>query len=132
MTRVLVDYHMEGQAELIWSVLAAEGWLALIPLQLIRFRNVGLHKRSTDRAVWRFAQQNQMILLTNNRNMEGATSLEQTLREENGPTSLPVLTIANLHRLSERPYRERCAANLLDVVVELDKHLGRGRIYIPW
>lgn len=32
MTRVLVDYHMEGQAELIWSVLAAEGWLALIPL----------------------------------------------------------------------------------------------------
>jgi hypothetical protein len=53
-----------------------EGWLELIPLQLVRFRDVGLHKRSSDRVVWRFAQQNQMLLLTTNRNMEGANSLQ--------------------------------------------------------
>ncbi|MEZ4736752.1 MAG: hypothetical protein R3E79_57460 [Caldilineaceae bacterium] len=127
MTQVLVDYHMEGQAELIWSILASEGWLELIPLQLVRFRDVDLHKRSNDRVVWRFAQQNRMLLLTNNRNMEGSNSLEQTLRKENGPASLPVLTIANLHRLSERPYRVRCAANLLDIVVDLDNYLGQSK-----
>jgi hypothetical protein len=58
--------------------------------------------------------------------------LEQTLREENTPASLPILTIANVDRLSERHYRERCAFQLLEVVLELEKHLGRSRIYIPF
>jgi hypothetical protein len=35
--------------------------------------------------------------------------LEQTLREENTPTSLPILTIGSVNRLDEREYREECA-----------------------
>jgi hypothetical protein len=132
MFNVLVDYHMEGQAELIWGMLAAEGWVQLLELRLVRFRDLGLDIRSNDREIWRFVQRNRMLLLTNNRNMEEADSLEQTLRTENTPTSLPILTIGNLNRINERSYRARCAANILDVVVDMDKHLGRGRIYIPW
>ncbi len=39
-------------------------------------------------SVWRFTQEKGMILLTDNRNMEGQNSLEQTIREENTLTSL--------------------------------------------
>ena len=52
---------------------------------------------------------NGMILLTSNRRRREEDSLEQTLREENTATSLPVLTIGNAERMIERRYRERCA-----------------------
>lgn len=48
---------------------------------------------SNDRVVWRLAQENRMIFLTANRSMKGKDSLEQVMREENTPISLPVLTI---------------------------------------
>jgi len=94
--------------------------------------NVGLPFDSSDREVWRFAQANGMILLTNNRNMDNKDSLEQTLRDENALTSLPVLTIANVDRLSERLYRERCATQIIEIVIDLHENLGRSRIYIPY
>jgi len=81
--------------------------------------------------VWRFVQAKGMILLTNNRNMKEADSLEQTIRDENKPDSLPVLTIGAIERLQGRHYRERCATVIVEIVIELENHLGRGRVYIP-
>jgi predicted nuclease of predicted toxin-antitoxin system len=129
---VLSDHDIEGHAHSIIGVLGAEGWLEMVDLRLATFTEVGLSFNSPDREVWHFAQENGMILLTNNRNMDGDDSLEQTLREENTVTSLPVVTIANVGRLSERRYRERCAFQLLEIVLELKKHLGRSRVYIPF
>jgi hypothetical protein len=85
---------------------------------------------TSDREVWRFAQERSM-LLTDNRNMDDADSLEQTIRDENTVTSLPVLTIGSLDRIGDREYRERCALRLFEIVLDLDQHLGRGRIYLP-
>ena len=87
-------------------MLAAEGWLTLLPLRLVTFEEVGLLVNSSDRAVWRFAQANRMLLLTGNRSMKGPHSLEQAIREENTLTSLPVITVSGAHRLDERLYRE--------------------------
>ncbi len=42
------------------------------------FHEVELAINSSDRAVWKFAQESQMILLTANRRMKGTESLEQT------------------------------------------------------
>ena len=81
---------------------------------------------STDRDVWRFAQDNQMLLLTDNRNMVGADSLEQTIRDENQVTSLPVITLSRADRVIEQSYRERCATRLLDIILGLDNYLGTG------
>lgn len=64
---------------------------------------MGLPINSSDRQVWRFAQANSMILLTANRSMKGKDSLEEVIREENTPTSFPVLTIANVERLLANP-----------------------------
>ena len=132
MIIILSDHDIEGHAHSIMGVLGAEGWLEAVDLRLAIFTEVGLPFDSSDREVWLFAQKNGMILLTNNRNMDGVDSLEQTLRDENRPTALPVVTVANVGRLSERNYRERCAFQLLEIALELDKHLGRSRVYIPF
>jgi hypothetical protein len=103
----------------------------LLPLRLVRFADVGLPYDSTDREVWRFAQASQMLLLTNNRNMEGVDALEQTIRDEGPMTALPVITLGRAERMSEGTYREQCATRLLEIIVDLDDYRGVGRIFIP-
>lgn len=131
MITVLADHNIEGQALLLWGTLAATGWLELVPLRLVRFVDVGLAWDSSDRAVWRFAQEHRMYLLTDNRNMQGDDSLEETIRNENTASSLPVLTIAQVDRIPERVYREACASRLLEVILYPEDSVGTGRLYIP-
>ncbi len=76
------------------SAIASQGWLDIIPIRFVTFAEVELPINSNDRVVWRFAQENQMILLTANRSMKGKKSLEQVMREENTPTSQPVVTFS--------------------------------------
>ena len=54
------------------------------------------------------------------------------MREENTPTSLPVVTIANIERLLAEPdYRDRCVNRLVDIVVDIEDYQGARRIFIP-
>lgn len=127
----LIDHNLKGQAVLIRGIIATEGWLDLVSIRFITFEEVGMPTDSSDRAVWQFAQDNQMILITANRNMKGTDSLEQTIREENTADSLPIVTIGNLDRLDERNYRERCAARLIEIVLDIENYMGVGRLFIP-
>ncbi len=127
----LVDYNLDGYALLFLGILAKQGWLELIPIQFLTFREVGLLMDSNDRIVWRYAQENQMMILTANRNMKGEDSLEQVIREENTANSFPVLTIGSLSRLDEVNYRERCVERLLEIVLDIDNYKGAGRLFIP-
>jgi predicted nuclease of predicted toxin-antitoxin system len=131
MITILVDHNIEGQAGMLLGTLAAMGWLELFPLQMKTLENVGLPFDSSDREVWRFAQANGMVLLTDNRRMKEKDSLEQTIREENTINSLPVLTIGNVRRIPEKTYRERCANRLLEILMDLENYLGTSRIFIP-
>ena len=115
----------------MWGTLAAEGWLETIPLRLVTFAEMGLPPNSSDREVWRFAQAQHMILLTDNRSMKGQDSLEQTIREEHTSTAIPVITIGRLDRLDERDYREQCAVRLAEIALDVDEYLGTGRLFIP-
>lgn len=129
--KILVDHDIEGHAVILWGALVAEGWLDLIDVELVMFSDVGLPADSSDRVVWRFAQAEGMILLTNNRNMAGDDSLERTLREENRADSLPVLTISRVDRLDDKAYRDRCVSRLVDVVLSIDNYRGTARLFIP-
>jgi predicted nuclease of predicted toxin-antitoxin system len=129
--RFLSDHDIEGYAQLLWGTLASIGWLDLMRLELTTFREIGLPVNRNDREVWRFAQANGLILITNNRNMKDENSLEQTIREENQLNSLPVLTIGNVERVADLIYREQCADALVEISLDIENHLGRGRIYIP-
>jgi len=59
-----------------------------------------------------------MLLFTDNRNMKSEDSLEQTIREEITAASLPVLTIGNTDRMTERKYREKCANRLAEIIYD--------------
>lgn len=131
MITLLIDYNMDGLGIMLAGTYQSEGWAELLPIRFVRFRDVGLPTNSSDRVVWRFAQQHQMILLTDNRNKRGKDSLEQTLREENQPTSLPVLTVGKVERITEQEYRSRCVTRLADILSELENYLGASRLFIP-
>lgn len=131
MIKFLADHNIEGQSEILWGTMAAEGWGEFFFLKLLTFADAGLSYESNDREVWRFAQANQIILLTDNRNMEGDDSLEQTIRDENAPSSLPVLTIGNVGRMDEKIYRIRCATRITEILIDIENYLGTGRIYVP-
>ncbi|MFP5270759.1 ACP S-malonyltransferase [Coleofasciculus sp.] len=128
---ILVDHNLEGYVVLLQGTLASEGWLDLLSIRFLFMEEAGLATDSNDRVVWRYAQLNQMILLTANRRMIGKDSLEQTIREENTPTSLPVVTIGTVGRLSNREYRERCAARLAEIIMYPENSIGVGRIFMP-
>ncbi len=100
-------------------------------MQLVTFAEVNLPVTSSDRVVWRFVQEQDMLLLTDNRNRKGRDSLERTIQEESMPSSRPVLTIGNLGRVGEHGYRQRCAERIVEIVLDLHGYLGAGRIFIP-
>jgi hypothetical protein len=122
---------MKKQGVLLWATMRNVGWLGLLDLPVQTFQDVGLPIDSSDREVWRFAQKKQLVLLTGNRNNDGADSLEQTIRDENTRTSLPVITISVIGRMEEQRYREQCAERLVDIILNIENYLGVGRIYIP-
>ncbi|WP_017656034.1 hypothetical protein [Fortiea contorta] len=127
----LIDHNIEGQALMLFGSLTTEGWLDTLSIRFVSFDEVQLPIESSDRIVWRFAQERQMILLTANRSMKGEDSLEQVIREESLPTSLPVVTIANVDRVVERDYREQCIERLIEIVFYIENYLGVSRLFIP-
>jgi hypothetical protein len=128
----LVDHNLEGHALLLSGNIANLGWLDLLPIRFVTFEEVELAVASDDRVVWRFAQTNQMVLLTANRSMKGKNSFEQVMREENTPTSLPVITIGDADRiLSDPDYRNRCVDRLIEIVFDIDDYKGTMRLFIP-
>jgi predicted nuclease of predicted toxin-antitoxin system len=128
---VLVDYNLTGYVVLFQGTLATGGWLDILSIRFITLQQAGLAVDTSDRIIWRFAQSNQMLLLTANRNAKGEDSLEQTIREEGTSTSLPVITVGSLDRLIEREYREQCSARLADIVFSIENYLGVSRLFIP-
>jgi hypothetical protein len=128
---VLADYNLNRQAILISGSLLTGGWLDLTPIRLMTFKDAGLPANSSDRVVWRFAQMNGMLLLTANRNARGKDSLEQVMRQENQPTSFPIITIADSDRVNESDYRERCVERLVEMVIDIQDYMGAGRLFIP-
>ncbi len=127
-----IDHNLKGHALVFFGAIASQGWLDILPIRFVTFAEIELSIDSNDRVVWRVAQKNQMILLTANRSMKGKDSLEQVMREESTPTSLPVITVSNSERLlNDSEYRGRCIESLIEIVLDIDSYLGARRIFIP-
>jgi predicted nuclease of predicted toxin-antitoxin system len=131
MLTILLDHNIKGFAPILAGAIRSEGWLELQPIQIVTFAEVGLSDDLDDRTIWRFAQAEGMILLTDNRNRSGVNSLEQATRDEGTPSSLPVLTIGNTSRLRERAYRVRCVERIIEIIFDLDNLRGTPRLFIP-
>lgn len=131
MTRILVDHNLKGQARLLFGTLQSLGWIELLQLEFIYFDDVGLEFETSDRVIWEFVQTEKMILLTGNRNRSGVDSLQHMIEEENFPEALPIVTVSRQDGLLQTSYRKRCAARLIEIVVDLEIYRGAGRLFIP-
>jgi hypothetical protein len=96
------------------------------------FSDLGLLPDSPDQLVWQRCQDERLVLLTGNRNAQGADSLEMVIRTLGTVHSLPVVTLADATRLlHDGIHARRAADKLLQILFEIDQHRGAGRLYIP-
>lgn len=130
--KTLLDHNLGRHRIFLYSSMKKDGWLDLIDVPMLTFADIGMSRETSDREIWHYAQKHQLILLTANRNGKDKDSLTQTIRDENSPTSLPVLTVGDADRILEDSiYCQRCMEKIIDVVMNIENYLGAGRIYIP-
>ena len=129
---ILSDENCIGQVEKIYDELERLGYVALLDVDLISWQQAALAKGTTDDDVWRFCQQNNYLLITDNRTgSDGEKALEFVIRRLVTPTSLPVLTIGNSKRVNrDREYCIACAERLADIIFELEIYRGVTRLYL--
>ena len=135
MKGILADNNVRGQVEYLVALMRSEAWAEFwedLGLVLVHFEDVGLAQRASDREVWQKCQDEQLVLITENRNHAGPESLEAIIRAHSGPASLPVFTIADIKKLNpSRAYAEMIVEKLLDYLQRIDSLRGTGRLYLP-
>jgi hypothetical protein len=132
---MLADINIQGHVELLRHVWESPYWQDVwndLATPVLTFADVGLPADASDALIWQFCQQQQLILITANRNDEGPDSLEATIRTYNSPDSLPVLTLADPDQLRQsKAYTGRVAERIMEYLIDLDKIHGTGRLYVP-
>ncbi len=135
MKGVVADANIQGQVEHLVERMQAEAWADFwqaLGLALYRFEDVGLSQSSTDLEVWDVCQAEQLVLITDNRNLDAEDSLEVTIRRNNKPQFLPVFTIADMTEFRmNSSYAERVVEALYDYLLRIDEVRGTGRLYLP-
>lgn len=131
---ILTDNDVIGAVRAFRRILESPAWVdltAALALQFIELKDVELPTDALDGAVWQRSQDVGALLITGNRS-SGAGSLDQTLAEQAGPESLPVLTIGDPRRVMRDPvYARECVISLLDFVERIETLRGTGRLFIP-
>lgn len=135
MRGIVADANIEGHVERLVDHVLGSSWVDFWNHRGIahqEFRNIGLTDRSPDNAVWRKCRQEQLVLITANRNNDGPDSLEAATRSENTPDSLPVMTPADPDRIPNGgDYAERVVARLIEYLLDIDLYRGTGWLYLP-
>lgn len=135
MRGILADTNRVAQGRALVWIWTSDLWRDLwseLGLAVESFASLGLPLDAPDTLIWRTCQREGLDLMTDNRNDDGPDSLEATLRNENQPGSLPVITIADTNRiLQDRLYAERVAERLLGYLMRVDELRGTGRLYVP-
>ncbi|MFN0121303.1 MAG: DUF5615 family PIN-like protein [Blastocatellia bacterium] len=128
--RILFDHDVEGFDVFLMTGLRETGWGDELTFEFLRLRDLGLPDDCTDRDIWRRCQQDQLFLITQNRNSDDDTSLQATPDTENTFDSLPVITIPDAEKFKLADYRQQAAYRLVEIILDLDNYLGVGRIFI--
>ncbi len=140
MPAIMPDYNVQGHfLDIPWQALlgiwTSAEWYDIwesTAFETQSFARLGIAENATDSELWRLCQENDIVLITANRNAEGDDSLEAVIRQGAGGPSLPVLTIADPDRVMvSRGYAERVASSVLDYLLDMDKLRGVGRLYVP-
>ena len=135
MLKLVADVNCEGYVRDLLAI-ARNGnlneFVEFLDIKLLTFSDLGLAENANDRLVWETLQHNQAILLTNNRNHKGRQSLQGTIAKFNTLEKLPVVTLSNSGRIyADRHYAMLVAQKLIEVLIDIERHRGAGRLYIP-
>ena len=129
------DNDVQGHVRHLMDICQLTPWIDLwrnLDCAVCTFREVELSNDASDAAIWQTCQDNEIILITGNRNAEGPDSLEMTIRAGNTSHCLPVLTLADPDRIGrEREYAESVVERLFDILIDIDALRGTGRVYLP-
>jgi hypothetical protein len=132
---ILADINVLGPVEDLVQRMQAQPWTEFwqsLGLVLVRFEDIGLAVEASDLEIWRRCQEEQLVLITDNRNGYSPDSLEATIRLHNTADSLPVFTIAALRRFrKDRSYANRVLESLFEYLLRIDSVRGTGRLYLP-
>ena len=135
MIALVADINIQGHVVRLVNRMQGKDWRDFwdyLKLRLMTFSEVELSPDDTDATIWRCCQERQLYLITNNRNDDGPESLEATIRERNGPMSLPVFTIGDADRLlADSDYANRVVDRLLQYLLDRENIHGTGRLYLP-
>jgi len=135
MPAIMADHDVQGQFSNLLHILHSPPWRGIwdnLGITIETFESMQLAMDASDVLVWQACQRRQVILFPGNRNHESPDSLEAAIRMFNQVTSLPVITLSDPRRFNrDRAYAERVAERLLEYLLDLDKHLGVGRLYVP-
>ena len=135
MLGILADINIQGHWRLMLAQLEGKPWgefWVSLNLTIHTFASLDLENDAADQIIWRKCQQNQVVFLTANRREQEVDSLETTIRLENTPESLPVITLANPRRvLNGKAYAARTVKALIERLLDIENYRGAGRIYIP-
>jgi len=134
MIGIMSDHDILGLANILFQRCRDEWgeFLDWMDVRIITFEDLGLAPDAPDWEIWHACQQNNVILVTANRNAESDQSLEATIRDRNQPDSLPVLTIGNVDALrTDAEYFNRTIERFMETLIDIDAVRGAGRLYIP-
>jgi hypothetical protein len=135
MLRIMSDNDVRGHVSRLMDICQASPWAELwrdLECVLCSFEDLELPENATDAAVWQACQSGGVLLVTGNRNAEGQESLEVTIRRQNRPDCLPVLTLADPDRITrDRQYAESVVERLFDVLIDVEVFRGTGRLFLP-
>lgn len=137
MLSLLADTNVQRHATYLRRLLERWGLLQILEdseIQFLTFADVGLPRDLSDRLLWGRCQDDQFVLLTENRNDDTNDSLPSTLRENWKPGDLPVITIADKTRFElDADYRERVVADVAELLfgIAQGEYRDLDRIYVP-
>jgi hypothetical protein len=135
MLRMMSDNDVQGHVSRLMDICQSPPWVELwrdLYCVLCTFEDFDLSADASDAEIWQTCQDNDVLLITGNRNAEGPESLEVTIRERNTADSLPVLTLTAPDRIGrDAPYAQSVVERLFDILIDVDVLRRTGRLYLP-
>jgi len=135
MLGLLADANTELHVSILLNVCRSKRWRLVwdaLSIDVLDFRSLGIQTSTPDDVLWHLCQARQIVLITANRNQSGPDSLQGTILRESTIDSLPVITIGDPRQLQlDNVYRERAADRLIEILFDMERIRGAGRMYIP-
>ncbi len=135
MIKLMADANITKHVTRLSLRMQSEEWCEFwdyLEMRVVTFQEAGLLADDTDVVVWKRCQEQQIFLITNNRNDDGPDSLETTIQTLGTLDSVPVFTVGDADAiLASSEYVDRVVDRLFRYLLDIDNIRGAGRLFLP-